>query len=52
MNEIDEINKLDVCLQYIWNGNGWNRNGLHCFKPLGMEMDRMEIDCTVSNHLE
>ena len=43
---------MSVCLQYIWNENRQNRNGLHCFKPFRMEMNRMKIDCTISNHLE
>ena len=41
------MNKMSVCLQYIWNGNR-----LCYFKPFGIEIDRMKMDCTISNHLE
>ena len=45
MEKIDEIDKMSVCLQHIWNGNE-----LYCFKPFGMEIDKMEMN--VSNYLE
>ena len=48
--QTDEIDKISVCLQYIWNENGKNGNKLYYFKPFEIEMDRMEIDCTVSNY--
>ena len=47
-----QMDKISVCLQYIWNENRYNRNEMYCFKPFEIEMDRMEMNCTVSNHLE
>ena len=57
---MDEMDKMSVYLQYIWNENElsvclqyiWNENGLHYFKLFGIEMDRMKMNCTVSNYLE
>ena len=49
---MDEMDKMGVCLQYIWNENRYNRNKLHYFKLFGIEMDRMKMDYTISNHLE
>ena len=39
MEEINEMDKIDVCLQYIQNGNRQNKNEL-------------EMDYTVLNYLE
>ena len=39
---MDEIDKMSIFLQYIWNGNEYNENRLHCFK-----LFRMKISNTV-----
>ena len=48
---MDEMDKMSVYNTFGMK-NGYNKNRLHCFKSFGMKIDKMKIDCTVSNHLE